>query len=198
MISAFAVRDGLLEQRPVAGPADLDGDVVWVDLVDPSAEERGWIATAFGQALPTAEEIAEIEVSARFFEDEHGLHLNSYFLYEDDAAYANINVGFTLGERRLFTLHERDLPTFRMFRMRARRQAEFATSAAQILLRLLETTVEQLADELESVYTDLESVSRDVLDESGRDMRTALGRLATPKEYLELVASEEAARKAEE
>ncbi|MDZ7747717.1 MAG: magnesium/cobalt transporter CorA [Halofilum sp. (in: g-proteobacteria)] len=182
MISAFAVSDGLLEQRPVAGPDDLGEAIVWIDLVDPTAEERQWVEQAYAQSLPTAEEIAEIEASARFFEDEEGLHLNSYFLYEDDGRYSNINVGFALGDGRLYTLHERDLPTFRMFRMRARRQAELATSASQILLRLLETTVEQLADELEAVYTNLEAVSQTVLSESGRDMRDALAQLATQED----------------
>ena len=182
MISAFVVNDGILEQRPVSGPEDLVAAIVWVDLVDPSAEERRWVEEAFARSLPTAEEIAEIEASARFFEDEEGLHLNSYFLYEDEDHYSNLNVGFSLGGHRLFTLHERDLPTFRMFRMRARRQPGLATTASQILLRLLETTVEQLADELEAVYTNLESVSRGVLDESARDMRGALARLATQED----------------
>ena len=182
MISAFAVSEGLLEQRPVSGPEDLVESVIWVDLVDPTDEERRWVEEAYVQSLPTAEDISEIEASARFFEDEDGLHLNSYFLYEEEGYYRNINVGFTLGGRRLFTLHERDLPTFRMFRMRARRQAEFATSASRVLLRLLETTVEQLADELEAIYADLESVSQEVLKESERDMRTALARLATQED----------------
>jgi magnesium transporter len=182
MITAFAVHDGLLEQRLIEGPEDLVPAIVWVDLVDPTAEERGWVEQAYAQSLPTADEIAEIEASARFFEDDNGLHLNSFFLYEDDDYYRNVNVGFTLGGQRLYTLHDRDLPTFRMFRMRARRQAAFATTASQILLRLLETTVEQLADELEAVYTQLERVSREVLDESGRDMREALAQIATQED----------------
>jgi len=182
MITAFAVNNGILEQRSVDGPDDLDQSIVWIDLVAPTAEERGWVEDACEQSLPTAEEMSEIEATARFFEDEDGLHVNSYFLYEDDDRYINLNVAFTLSNRRLFTLHDRDLPTFRMFRLRARRQAEFATEASEILLGLLETTVEQLADELEQVYTSLESVSQAVLSEETQNMHEALAQLATQED----------------
>ncbi len=178
MISAFAVANGRLEQRTIAGREDLTDELVWIDLVDPSARERQWVEEAYAQSLPTADELAEIEASARFFEDDEGLHINSYFLYEDDGQYRNISVGFTLGDQRLFTLRERELPTFRMFRLRARREAVPASSARQILLGLLEVAVEQLADELEWVYTDLETVSQAVLNETDDDMRASLSRIA--------------------
>lgn len=182
MITAFAVSNGTLEQRAITGPDDLDRTIVWVDLVAPTEDERRWVEGTYEQSLPTTEEMAEIEATARFYEDEHGLHINSYFLYEHDERYNNLNVSFTLARRRLFTLHERDLPTFRMFRLRARRQAEFAHEASEILLGLLETTVEQLADELEQVYTALETVSQGVLSDSGDDMQEALARLATQED----------------
>lgn len=182
MITAFAVSSGLLEQRTIAGPEDLDGTLVWIDLVAPTDEERRWVEATYEQPLPTAEEIAEIEASARFFEDENGLHVNSYFLYEHDGRYSNLNVSFTLAKRRLFTLHERDLPTFRMFRLRARHQTQLAHEASEILLGLLETTVEQLADELEQVYTTLETVSQAVLSDGGESMEEALARLATQED----------------
>lgn len=182
MITAFAISSGFLEQRTIAGPEDLDRAIVWVDLVAPSDDERRWVEETYEQPLPTAEEIAEIEASARFFEDENGLHINSYFLHEHDGRYSNLNVSFTLANRRLFTLHERDLPTFRMFRLRARRQTQLAHEASEILLGLLETTVEQLADELEQVYTTLETVSQAVLSESDESMEEALARLATQED----------------
>lgn len=182
MITAFAVSNGFLEQRTVAAPDDLDRAIVWVDLVAPTEDERRWVEEVYEQPLPTAEEIAEIEASARFFEDADGLHINSYFLYEHDGRYTNLNVSFTLANRRLFTLHERDLPIFRMFRLRARREAELADDASEILLGLLETTVEQLADELEQVYTTLEAVSQAVLSENGESMQEALARLAAQED----------------
>ncbi len=179
MISAFAVDNGVLEQITVAGPSDLTADVIWVDLSAPDEEERAWVEEAYHQALPTAEEMAEIEATARFFEDDGGLHINSYFLHESEGRYSNMNVALKLGENCLFTLHDRDLPIFRMFRRRARRQAgDFATSASEILLGLLETSVEQLADELEHIYTELESLSRGVLNNETRDMHEALSLLA--------------------
>ncbi len=178
MINGFTYRNGRLEQCKVESAADLTDDLVWIDLVDPSATERQWVEQAYERSLPTAEEIAEIEASARFFEHEQGPHLNSYFLAHDERQYANVSVGFTLANDRLITLRPRDLPTFRMFRLRARRQSGYADGPTQILLRLLEIAVEHLADELEGVYTELEAVSQSVLNDTDDDMRAALARIA--------------------
>lgn len=182
MISAFAVYNGLLEQLNIDGPADLSEDVIWIDLSAPTEEERAWVEEAYQQTLPTAEEMSEIEATARFFEDEGGLHINSYFLHETEGRYSNMNAGLKLGGNRLFTLHDRDLPIFRMFRRRARRQSDFAANASEILLGLLETSVEQLADELEHIYTELDSLSRGVLSNESRDMHEALSLLAAQED----------------
>lgn len=55
------------------------------------------------------------------FEDEDGLHIHSFFFFEDAEDHAgNSTVAFTIRDGRLFTLRERELPAFRLYRMRAR------------------------------------------------------------------------------
>lgn len=52
---------------------------VWVDLVEPDDDERSRVQTELGQNTATRPELEDIEASARFFEDEDGLHIHSFF-----------------------------------------------------------------------------------------------------------------------
>lgn len=179
MLKAFAVRNGRLEQTS-AGEDDTAAlrEAAWIDLVRPSDSERQCVEAIYRQALPEPDEVEEIEATARFFEDGQGLHLHSYFLHRADGQTRPSTVAFTLGKDRLFTLHDFELPVFRMFRLRARREPGLATDAVVILLTLLETKVEELADFLEEVYTALERVSALVLEKNRTDVRAALDELA--------------------
>ena len=54
-------------------------------------------------------------------------------------------------------LRERELPAFRLYRMRARNQQLTDGNAYELLLDLFETKIEQLADEIENIYSALEN-----------------------------------------
>ena len=136
---AFVSGEGRLRQRKVEGVDDLDDEVLWVDLREPTDRERQWVASAYGRELPAPEEMDEIEESARFFEDDRGLHINSLFLHSSEAGPHNITVSFTISQGRLFTQRAEDLAAFRVFRLRARHQAGIAMEAMAIMLELLDT-----------------------------------------------------------
>lgn len=68
-------------------------------------------------------------------------------------------MAFTLRDGRLYTLRERELPAFRLYRMRARKQTMQDGNGYEILLDLFETKIEQLADEIENIYSNLETLS---------------------------------------
>lgn len=63
---------------------------------------------------------------------------SSFFEDADDHA-GNSTVAFTIREGRLFTLRERELPAFRLYRMRVRNQTLVDGNAYELLLDLFET-----------------------------------------------------------
>ena len=73
-------------------------------------------------------------------------------------------MAFTIRDGRLFTLRDRELPAFRLYRMRSRSQRLLECNAYEVLLDLFETKIEQLADVIENVYADLEKLSRVILN----------------------------------
>ena len=163
MINAFTINDSRL-LRIDDEPAELSS-AIWLDLLEPTGEEREMLQEGLGQSLASFLELEDIEASARFFEDEDGLHLHSFFYCEDEENYADLaSVAFTIRDGRLFTLRDRELPAFRLYRMRSRSQRLLECNAYEVLLDLFETKIEQLADVIENVYADLEKLSRVILN----------------------------------
>ncbi|AHG78892.1 transport protein [Mannheimia varigena USDA-ARS-USMARC-1388] len=164
MIRAFGLDNARLVSVDETNSTLLN-DAIWIDLVDPTDAERGVLESRLDQTLAEERELEDLEASARFFEDEDGLHLHSFFYCLDDDNYADIaTVAFTIRDGRLFTLRDRDLPAFRLYRMRSRREKLIDSNAYELLLDLFETKIEQLADVIEEVYADLEKLSRVILD----------------------------------
>ena len=48
-----------------------------------TAARLGYQVGELGQSLATRPELEDIEASARFFEDDDGLHIHSFFFFED-------------------------------------------------------------------------------------------------------------------
>ena len=176
MINVFVLQNGRLNQVNIDSRSDLENIApVWVDLTDPSEEERGWVKSIYGVTLPDEDEFSDIEASARYFEAENGdLHLRTDFLFEGDTdASATTTVAFILARNILFSVHAEDLPVFRLVRMRARSRPGSIGDYRDVLLNLYETDAEYSADALEGIYQNLEAVSNSVLKKSLSDQAAA-------------------------
>ena len=172
MINVFVLQNGRLNQVPIDTREDLvNAEPVWVDLTDPTDDERLWVKTIYGVTLPGEDEVKDIEASARYYEAENGdLHLRTDFLLEeDDGPSRVITVAFILARKMLFSVHTDDLPVFRLVRMRARSRPGSIGDYMDVLLDLYATDAEYSADALEGIYLSLEEVSGRVLQKHFTD-----------------------------
>ena len=151
---------------------------LWLDLLNPDDEERELMESLHSQPLPDTEDVEEIEASARSYMDEAGLHVHSLFLHKTDERHRNTSVAFTITDNQLITLREREIPAFRLMRMRARRMRGLVEDPISILLALFEIKIDDLADTLEEVYTQLEETSNFVLEDNDNNIEEALDELA--------------------
>lgn len=177
MLNIYRRVDGRLV--PVdSGP--VPDDAIWLDLIDPTDDERQLVAAGVQQELPDKRDMEEIEASARSYENETGLHIHSLFLHDVEGRPHNTSVAFTLSGDRLITLREREIPAFRLLRMRARARLdpEAVGDAFSTFLSLFETKMDDLADTLEDLYQGLETVGVEVLGKSDTNMEDALDALA--------------------
>jgi magnesium transporter len=166
MINLFELHNGRLQPVSVHASGDIARvRPVWVDCIEPTEEDRERAREWFGVDLELPEDLTDIEASARFVETENGeLHIRSDFLLgkDDDARY--VPVRFVLKDGVLFSVHETDLPVFRLLRMRARTRPGYVENALDVLLDLYATDAEYSADALEAIYGELEEVSKQVLN----------------------------------
>ena len=74
-----------------------------------------------------------------------------------------MRVAFILFNNVLFSIHNEDLPVFRLLRLRARRYPGPDRRRQDVLLKLYDADAEYSADVLEGIYDKLEAVSTRVL-----------------------------------
>jgi len=174
MLNVFTLANGRLFQEEIDSPDDLSPvNPIWVDMEDPTPEEKGWIAAHYGLVIPQDVIDDDLEESARFYEEDGAIHIRSDFLIDDDETPRNVRVAFILHNNVLFSIHKEDLPVFRLLRMRARRIPALIEDAKDVLLKLYDADAEYSADTLEGIYDDLERVSNRVLKSQVNDSDAA-------------------------
>jgi len=186
MINLFVLQNGRLSQEQVEDRNELlqYSNPIWIDVVDPEEEELLWIKEAFGVLLPELDDLGDLEASARYFEADDGhLHIRTDFLLDEEETSRNVRVAFVMTKQVLFSIHDEDLPVFRLVRLRARLRPGSVSNAKDVLLDLYSTDAEYSADALEEVYENLEQAGKRVLQDDITDHDA--------EEVLETIAKEE-------
>jgi len=173
MLNIFTLANGRLFQEEIESLEELSKfQPIWVDLEAPTVEEKRWVKQYFGLSIPEDAMDEDIEESARFYEEDNGdLHIRSDFLIADDEEPRTVRVAFILNlvndtlrsKGVLFSIHDEDVPVFRLLRLRARRAPGLIEDAKEVLLKLFDADAEYSADTLEGIYDELEKVSKQVL-----------------------------------
>ena len=174
MLNVFTLSNGRLFQEEIESLEELSKfHPIWVDLEDPTPEEKRWVRQYYGLSIPEDAIDDDIEESARFYEEDNGeLHIRSDFLVADPDEPQQVRVAFILNMLNeqlrshgvLFSIHDETVPAFRLLRMRARRMPGLLADAKEVLLKLFDADAEYCADTLEGVYDELEMASKKVLD----------------------------------
>ncbi len=164
-IKAFELHEGRLREIAISTRDDLiKVKPVWIDMVNPSFEERVWVGAIFGIELPDPDKLNDLESSARFYVEGNGsIHLRSDFLLDKEDVSRSVPVAFVLYQDILFSVRKVDLPVFRLQRLRALAQPNYVLDSRDVLLDLYAADAEYSADALEDVYQGLRVVSKQVL-----------------------------------
>ena len=173
MLNIFTLANGRLFQEEIESLEELaQFQPIWVDLESPTVEEKRWIKQYYGLSIPEDAMDEDIEESARFYTEDNGeLHIRSDFLIADEHEPRTVRAAFILNlvndslksKGVLFSIHDEDVPVFRLLRMRARRAPGLIEDAKEVLLKLFDADAEYSADTLEGIYDELEKVSKKVL-----------------------------------
>jgi magnesium transporter len=148
---------------PPADPADL-AQAVWLDLCGPDEAERARVTQATGLRVPDRHEIAEIETSSRLVNEEGVLYLSTPMPSRSpDGTLTNEPIGFVVAPDRLLTVRFAASTVFEGFADHWRSKEEEGTvTGLQPFLGLLEALVDRLADVLEQIGADMDTLSAEV------------------------------------
>jgi magnesium transporter len=164
-------------------PIIVPSESLWIDLFEPTAQEREAVKALVGFDPPTREDMDEIEISSRLYQEDGAIFMTALILSkaETDTPESQ-GVSFILAGDRLLTVRYTDPQPFNTFANRAVRQVNQWPRADLILAGLLEAIIDRTADVLEKVGAEVDSLSKQVFANSrgvgpARDFQKILLRL---------------------
>jgi magnesium transporter len=195
MLASYGTEKGcLVEFAPKATPA-VPEDCVWLDLVEPTAEEEKAVEQALGIDIPTREELAEIEASSRLYQEDGAAFMTANLIRRGDNDQPESSpVTFIIKGNTLVTIRYHHPQAFPVYVKRAMKPQTTAMTGWGIFISLLEAVVDRAADHLERVGVIVDQTSRKTFG-TGRMMgsgqkRQARRRGVSLEELIENIGEE--------
>ncbi|SMF81636.1 magnesium transporter [Tistlia consotensis] len=166
MIRGFLNESGRL--RVIEGVSELPENLVWIDLVNPTDAEESDLEKRLGIDIPTKEEMEEIEISSRLYNEDGVAFMTATLPAQADGDDPQMHpVTFVLAGERLITVRYHEPRAFQTFPLRAEKVPMGFESGEGVLVALLEAIVDRLADILERAGREIDGISRDVFQHKG-------------------------------
>jgi magnesium transporter len=135
--------------------------VIWIDLLNPTTEERRQVERVFGIDLPTLEDMKEIETTSRLYSEDGARFMTAPILSQVESSLPQkTEISFILVGQSLVTIRETNLKSFGTVMAQCDRRG--ATSRDQVLLSLLDAIIDRQADLLERVAKEIDTISQEI------------------------------------
>ena len=178
MLTAYKVENNCIVQiTPSAGLSWLE-DAVWIDLVNPTTEERNNIEMFSGISLPKIQETEELEATSHYEVYPDGFQVNCSFLNTIENTLKNINVAFLCNSNCLISLCAHEIPAIRLLKRQYQDNARIISEPKSTLIALLEIKIEKLADMSEGAYLSIEKISHQIFERSNTDLEKTIDDLS--------------------
>ena len=173
MLGAYAAREGQpLADFPIEG--DLS-QAQWIDLYQPTPEEKARVVAATGLNVASEDELAEIETSSRLAFDGHAIYLSMPLIARAEGKAPETRpIGFVLARDRLLTIRFNRSQAFHSFLETQHRTPMEQVAPVGLFMLMMEAISDRLADLLENIRDDLDRISKLIFHDAGTN--TARGR----------------------
>jgi magnesium transporter len=139
---------------------EIPGDIIWMDLLNPTADERAFVEARTKVQVPSVEALSEIEASSRLASDERAIYLSLSVVARGDRPDAFLTpLGLILTRQVLITVRFEPSSAIDAVADLIRTQPKLRSSAG-VFTALLEVLVDRGADVLERLAGELDKVSR--------------------------------------
>jgi magnesium transporter len=153
------------------GPDESLDRAVWIDLVNPTTEEDARVEKQLGIAIPTREEMRDLEPSELIYTEGNGRFMTTRIICHSDTNVPKLtDVTFILTEKALVTVRYDDPGSFMIFLNRVAKPGGCAGQPESVLDGLIEAVVDRAAEVLRGVGDQIDAVSRKIFDSRARDV----------------------------
>ena len=165
MFSVFVPSESALKKAVIEDLSAVPESAVWIDLVNPSPAEDKAVERLAGIAIPTREDMQEIEISSRLYMENGARYMTATLMCHSDTDMPRTTpVTFILGDHRLVTVRY-DLPKpFALVEAKLARSCTPAVTGEMVLMELLDAVIDRCADILERCGADIDQVSHDIFE----------------------------------
>jgi magnesium transporter len=167
MLSVYIPRGTMLERVPVNDGAEIPEGAVWVDRVAPTTAEDKMVERMLGVAVPTREEMQEIEVTSRLYIENGARYMTATLMCQSDTESPRTTaVTFILSGHKLVTVRYDEPRPFAIVSHRLSRNCPPAPTGETVMMDLLDAVIDRAADILERISADVDHVSHEIFEQA--------------------------------
>ena len=165
MLSVYIPSESSLKKVDLADTAGLPESAVWIDMVKPTSEEDRAVERLAGIAVPTREDMQEIEISSRLYIENGARYMTATLMCHSDTDMPRTTaVTFILTGHRLVTVRYDAPKPFALVENKLARSCVAGITGEMVLMELVDAVIDRCADILEKVGADVDEVSHDIFE----------------------------------
>ncbi|MDO5442916.1 MAG: CorA family divalent cation transporter [Bacteroidia bacterium] len=135
-------------------------NVLWIDLLDPTGEQKRAVEAYLGTEIQSRAEAEEIESSSRFYEEGNAIFANTNFLSPADDEMLMDPVSFILVGNTLTTIREVPLRSLDTIMLKLQALPEQFPDGFSIFVEIMDRRVDLDADIVELISKDVSQFSK--------------------------------------
>jgi magnesium transporter len=165
MLSVYVPTDFSLKKVTLTDLSAPPENAVWIDLVKPTAEEDHAVERLAGIAVPTREDMQEIEISSRLYIENGARYMTATLMCHSDTDMPRTTaVTFILAGHRLVTVRYDAPKPFALVENKLARACAPNIAGEMVLMELLDAVIDRCADILERAGSEIDQVSHDIFE----------------------------------
>lgn len=153
-------KEVLLSQNLTELAAVGKENILWIDLLAPSGEEKRAVEALLGTEIQSRAQAEEIESSSRYYEEDDSIFLNTNFLSPSGEEMAMDPVSFILSGPCLTTLRESPLRSFDTLQLKLQARPEEFPDGAHLFVEVMDKRVDLDADIVEIIAKEVSLFSK--------------------------------------
>ncbi len=171
MINYFFLENNVVKMES-GNQNSIISNIIWVDLINPTGEEKQQVEKDFIVELFTKHEREEIESSSKYVETAEEIGINLNFLIQDGDNFTNEPVSFIIKDKVLITQRSHE---YRSFAETYRKLKVIKPiDGDDVFLTILETRIDFDADLIESITDRISAISKEMTADQDIDRELLL------------------------